>query len=208
MNSRNLYRFHKISGSNVKKKLTENKNSAPLISAQCTDSNPEKNSRRKKLKMKFYSKLYTEFLSVPLFLGSEDGSFFTILKLSIYTVKRNWAESPKSSKWDSQKKAQFMVLGHDLKLVSRHGFPLFALVQSRACCFCCYQVPCKLLGLMVATSFVVATLLAQCFSKVDVETTVSCRNFVVFIFFCFLSHDLSFESGLSSLLRCTSRLRF
>ena len=54
----------------------------------------------------------------------------------------------------------------------------------------------QLLGLMVATSFVVATLLAQCFSRVDVTTTVSRRDLVVFPFFCILSHDLSFELGL------------
>ena len=49
---------------------------------------------------------------------------------------------------------------------------------------------------MVATSFVVATLLAQCFTRVDVATTVSGRDIVVFLFFWFLSHDLSSESGL------------
>ena len=47
----------------------------------------------------------------------------------------------------------------------------------------------QLLGLMVATSFMVATLLAQCFSKVDVATTVSRRDFVVFLFFCVMSQD-------------------
>ena len=53
-----------------------------------------------------------------------------------------------------------------------------------------------LLGLMVVTSFVVATLLAQCFSRVDVATMVSHRDLVVFSFFWFLSHDLSSLSGL------------
>ena len=66
----------------------------------------------------------------------------------------------------------------------------------------------QLLELMVATSFMVATLLAQCFSKVDVATTISRRDFVVFLFFCVLSHNLSSESGLFSLLRYTLRLRF
>ena len=47
----------------------------------------------------------------------------------------------------------------------------------------------QVLGLMVATSCMVATLLAQCFSKVDVSTTVSRHDFVVFIFFCVLSQD-------------------
>ena len=46
---------------------------------------------------------------------------------------------------------------------------------------------------MVATSFVVMTLLAQCFLRVDVATMVSRRNLFVFPFYCFLSHDLSFR---------------
>ena len=54
----------------------------------------------------------------------------------------------------------------------------------------------QLLGLMVLTSFMVATLLAQCFSRVDVATTVSRHNLVVFPFFYILSHDLSSESEL------------
>ena len=49
---------------------------------------------------------------------------------------------------------------------------------------------------MVATSFVVVTLLAQCFSRIDVATTVSRRDLVVFPFFCIPSHDLSSKSGL------------
>ena len=53
---------------------------------------------------------------------------------------------------------------------------------------------------MVATSFIVATLLAQCFSRVDVATTVSCHDIVVFLFFRLLSHDLSSESGLLFLI--------
>ena len=51
-----------------------------------------------------------------------------------------------------------------------------------------------LLELMVATSFVVSTLFAQCFSRVYVMATVSCRDIVVFLFFWLLSHDLSPES--------------
>ena len=158
--------------------------------------------------MKIYSKLYTEFLSFPLFLGSQDGSSFTILTLSIYTVKRNWAESPKSSRWKSQNKAHLTVLCHDLKLMLRHEFPLIAPVQSRPCCSCCNQIPCIMLGSMVATSFVVTTLFAQCFSRIDVATIVSCRDIIVFLFSWLLSHDLSSESGLFSLLHCMSRLRF
>ena len=53
---------------------------------------------------------------------------------------------------------------------------------------------------MVATSFVVATLLAQCFSRVDVATTVSRRDIVVFLFFWLLTHVLSSESGLFFLI--------
>ena len=46
---------------------------------------------------------------------------------------------------------------------------------------------------MVATSFMVVTLLAQCFSRVDVATMVSRRDLVVFPFYYILSHDLSFK---------------
>ena len=94
MNSRNLSRFHKFSGSSFKKKNNINRNPAPLVSAQFLDSNPEKNSRRKKIKkikikkIKLYFKLYTEFLFVPLFLGSEDGCYFTIITLSIYNRQK------------------------------------------------------------------------------------------------------------------------
>ena len=48
---------------------------------------------------------------------------------------------------------------------------------------------------MVATSFVVATLLAQCFSRFDVATMVSRRDLVVFPFFRIPSQNLSSESG-------------
>ena len=51
----------------------------------------------------------------------------------------------------------------------------------------------QLLGLVVATSFVVATLLVQWFSRVDVATTVSRHDLIVFPFFCILNHDLSFR---------------
>ena len=143
--------------------------------------------------MKIYSKLYTEFLSFPPFLGSEDGNYFTIITLSIYTIKRNWAKSPKNSRCNSQKKAQLTVLCHDLKLMLRHEFPLFAPIQSRPCCFCCNQIPYSMLGSIVATSFVVATLIALCFSRIDVTTTVSCRDIIVFLFSWLLSCDLNFR---------------
>ena len=83
-------------------------------------------------KIKFYSKLYIEFFFVPLFLGSEDGSYFTILTMSIYNCKKKLCLNAKTSRWNFQKKkkAQFTVLGHDLRLMSRHGFPLFVVVQS------------------------------------------------------------------------------
>ena len=42
----------------------------------------------------------------------------------------------------------------------------------------------------------VAPLVAQCCSNVDVATTISRRNIIVFLLFWLLSHDLSFESGL------------
>ena len=58
----------------------------------------------------------------------------------------------------------------------------------------------QLLGLMVATSFVVATLLTQCFSRIDVATTVSLCDLVVFPFSWFLSYDLSSELGLLFLI--------
>ena len=61
---------------------------------------------KNKIKIKFYSKLYTEFLSFPLFLGSEDGSYFTILTLSIYNCQKKLGRIPqKNSWWISQKKS-------------------------------------------------------------------------------------------------------
>ena len=65
-------------------------------------------------------------------LGSEEGeNYFTILKLSIYTIKRIWAESPKCSRWKSKEKAQLTVLYLDLKLMLRHELVLIAHDQSR-----------------------------------------------------------------------------
>ena len=113
------------------KKNNRTKNPALLISAQFADSKPE-NKKIKIKKIKIYSKIYTEFLFFSLFLVVKTGkNYFTILKLSIYTVKRIWAESPKYSRWKSKEKAQLTVLCRDLKLMSRHGFLLMALYQSR-----------------------------------------------------------------------------
>ena len=69
MNSINLSRFHKFSGSNFKKKNNRNKTSAPLVSAKFADSNPEKNLRRKKIKINKNSTLnYTlSSSSFPIF---------------------------------------------------------------------------------------------------------------------------------------------
>ena len=58
----------------------------------------------------------------------------------------------------------------------------------------------QLLRLMVATSFVVTTLLTQCFSRIDVATTVSLCHLVAFPFSRFLSYDLSSELGLLFLI--------
>ena len=55
----------------------------------------KKKKENKKTIIKFYSKLYTEFLSVPLFLGSEDESYFTILTLSIYNCQKKLGRIPK-----------------------------------------------------------------------------------------------------------------
>ena len=93
-----------------------NKVSALIISAQLADSDPKK--KKKEKKRKFYSKLYTKFLFVPLFLCSEDGSYFTILCLFI-TVKQNWAESQKKTPGGILKrKAQITVSCRDLGLMS------------------------------------------------------------------------------------------
>ena len=48
----------------------------------------------------------------------------------------------------------------------------------------------------VLLRLVVVTLLAQCFSRVDVTTMVSRSDLVVFPFYCILSHDLSSLSAL------------
>ena len=127
----------------MKKKITETKFNSTCFCIVCRFKS-RKEFKKKEIKikkLKFYSKLYTEFLSFPFFLGIEDGSYFTIVTLSIYIVKRNLAKSSKSSRWNSQKKAQFSVLGRDHGLMSRHGFPLSALVQSRPCCFGFDQIP-------------------------------------------------------------------
>ena len=65
-------------------------------------------------------------------ISSEEGeNYFTIRKLSIYTVKRIRAESPKCTRWKSKEKAQLTVLCRELKLMSRHELVLIAHDQSR-----------------------------------------------------------------------------
>ena len=80
-------------------------------------------------------------------------NYFTILTLSIYTVKKNWAESQKGSRMYSQNKAQFTILGCDLVLMSRHRFPLFALVQLRPCCFS-YDLVASAATIFLATAWI------------------------------------------------------
>ena len=114
------------------KKNNRTKNPALLVSTQFADSKPENKKNKKKNKIKIYSKIYTEFLFFSLFWVMKTGkNYFTILKLSIYTVKRIWAESPKCSRWKSKVKAQLTVLCRDLKLMSRHGLLLMARDQLR-----------------------------------------------------------------------------
>ena len=62
--------------------------------------------------------------------------------------------------------------------MSRPGFPLFASCSVATLLLVLRPDSLHLFGLMVATSFVVMTLLAQCFSRVDVATTVSHRDLV------------------------------
>ena len=112
MNSRNLSRFHKFSGSNFKKKITEIEIQLHsfLHSSQIQIQKRIQEERKKK-KPKFYYRLYTEFLSVPLFLGSEDESYFTILILSIYDCQKKLCRIPqKISKWNYQKKSPIHCL--------------------------------------------------------------------------------------------------
>ena len=105
MNSRNLSRFHKFSGNNEENNINKIQLYSSLHSSQIQIQKRNKKIKNKENKIKIYSKLYTKFLSFPFFLGSEDGGYFTTLTWSIYTVKRKWAESPKSSRWTSQRKS-------------------------------------------------------------------------------------------------------
>ena len=100
MNSINLSRFYKFSGSNFKKKIKINKTTAPLISAQFADSNPEK-KLTKKIKIKIYSKLYIEFLSFPLFLGSEDGKLLYYSKTVYLYYQKKLGRIPKKLQVES-----------------------------------------------------------------------------------------------------------
>ena len=108
MNSRNLSRFHTFSGSDFKKKNNINRNPAHsfLHSSQIQIQKiiQEERKKIKIKKIKFYSKLYTEVLFVPLFLGSEDGSYFTILTMSICNCQKKLGLNAKTSRWNFQKK--------------------------------------------------------------------------------------------------------
>ena len=79
MNSRNLSRFHKFSGSNFKKTNIRNKNPVPIVSAQFADSDPEKNFRRKKIKIKIKKrKFYSNYT-----LSSSSFLFFWVVKTEV-----------------------------------------------------------------------------------------------------------------------------
>ena len=99
---------------------------------------------------------------------------FTIRKLSIDTVKRIWAESPKCSRWKSKEKAQLTVLCRDLKLMSRHKLVLNAHDQSRPLLLSVRTV------LMSRPQLHVATSLSSYSSSVFVATSVlGCDHFTV-----------------------------
>ena len=113
MNSRNLSRFHKFSSSNFKKKITEIKNSTPIVSAQFVDLDPEKNLKNIKIK-KINSTLNYKLSSSPFPFFWVVNTEATLLFSSclFITVKRNWAESPKKdSRLNSQKKSPNHCLG-------------------------------------------------------------------------------------------------
>ena len=99
-------------------------------------------------------------------MKKEKNYSFTIRKLSIYTVKRIWAESPKCSRWKSKEKAQLTVLCCDLKLMSRHKLVLIAHDQSRPLLL---RVPTVF---MSRPKFNVATSLSSYSSSVCVATSV------------------------------------
>ena len=145
MNSRNLSRFHKFSGSNFKKKIIEIKIQLQSFLHSSHIQIEKRIIKNKNKENKFYSKLYTEFLSFPLFLGSEDESYFTILILSIYKLSKEIRPNPqkKTPGGILKRKAQITVSGHDLRLISRPQFPLFVPVQLRLGFFSCDQDSCR-----------------------------------------------------------------
>ena len=96
----------------------------------------------------------------------KEKNYITIRKLSIYTIKRIWAESPKCSRCKSKEKAQLAVLCRDLKLMSRHKLVLIAHDQSRPLLL---SVP---IVLMSRPQVDVATSLSSYSSNVCVATSV------------------------------------
>ena len=82
-------------------------------------------------KIEIYSKINTEFLFLSLFWVVKKEKYFTILKLSIYTVKEFGPNPQKCSRWNTKEKAQLTVLCRGLKLMPRHGLLLMARDQSR-----------------------------------------------------------------------------
>ena len=77
-------------------------------------------------------------------LGIEDGSYFTILKKSIYNCQNKMVLIPKKLQMDfTKEKAQSTVSCRDLKLMSRPGFLSFTLVQLRPDNFSRDLVPCN-----------------------------------------------------------------
>ena len=105
----------------------------------------------------------------------KEKNYFTIRKLSIYTVKRIWAESPKCSRWKSKEKAQLTVLYRDLKLMSRHKLVLIDHDQSRPLLL---SIPTVLIS---RPQFHVATSLSSYSSSVCAATSVLGCDHVFFV---------------------------
>ena len=105
----------------------------------------------------------------------KEKNYFTIRKLSIYTIKRIWAESPKCARWKSKEKAQLTVLCRDLKLMSQHKLVLIAHDQSRPLFLSAPTV------LMSQPQFHVVTSLSSYSSNVCVATSVLGSDHVFFV---------------------------
>ena len=103
--------------------------------------------KRKENKRKEKSTLKYTMSPSPLpGLGIEDGSYFTILKKSIYNCQKKMGLIPKKLNVDfTKEKTQSSVSCHDLELISRPGFLSFALVQLRPDNFSCDLIPCSCL---------------------------------------------------------------